>query len=132
MNMNLSEEIFEKPSPCDTTKTNHRGSLISLFCGAGGLDVGFEHQDFRVEFAADYDAAAIRTYNRNHSGNRGQILDLLETSLEGIYSRAINAIGPDKGIDGIIGGPPCQGFSRGNTARCHTDPRNKLPEDSCK
>lgn len=126
MNMNLSEEIFEKSSPCDATKQSHRGSLISLFCGAGGLDIGFEHQGFRVEFAADFDAAAINTYNRNHLGNRGQILDLLETSLEDIYSRVINSIGPDKSIDGIIGGPPCQGFSRGNTARCHTDPRNKL------
>lgn len=126
MNMTVSEEIFKTPSPSDEREKAERGRLISLFCGAGGLDIGFERQGFKVGFAADYDAAAVKTYNKNHTGNKAQRLDLLETSLEDIYKIATSEISQAEAIDGIIGGPPCQGFSRGNTARCHSDPRNKL------
>lgn len=126
MNMTIPEEVFKDSCPSDNQEEKTKGNLISLFCGAGGLDVGFERQNFKVEFAADYDAAAVRTYNRNHIGKRGKKLDLLDTSSEDIYKQAIENLVPGKNIDGIIGGPPCQGFSRGNTARCHSDPRNKL------
>lgn len=104
-----------------------RGPLLaSLFCGAGGLDVGFLKAGFDVGFAADYDAAAIATYNNNHKGKKAQVIDLLETPAEKLYKMAISAVGSDSSFDGIIGGPPCQGFSRGNVGRCHSDPRNKL------
>ncbi|HCT7101465.1 TPA: DNA cytosine methyltransferase [Pseudomonas aeruginosa] len=100
--------------------------LASLFCGAGGLDVGFINAGFNVEFAADYDQAAVRTYNVNHPGNKARVIDLLDTSTEQLYEMATGSLGSEERFEGIIGGPPCQGFSRANVGRCHTDPRNQL------
>lgn len=100
--------------------------LASLFCGAGGLDVGFINAGFDVGFAADYDSAAVATYNNNHKGKKARVIDLLDTPAEKLYEMAVSAIGSDVSFDGIIGGPPCQGFSRANVGRCHSDPRNKL------
>lgn len=100
--------------------------LVSLFCGAGGLDQGFIDAGFDVVFAADHDQYAVETYNHNHPGQRASKVDLLETSPEELYKRSVLEPGFEGAIHGIIGGPPCQGFSRANTARCHSDPRNQL------
>lgn len=100
--------------------------VISLFCGAGGLDLGFTNAGFDVCYAADYDAAAIKTYNRNHPGNLGQVVDLLETTVEQLCHSIIETYGEKLEISGVIGGPPCQGFSRGNVGRHAEDPRNQL------
>lgn len=100
--------------------------VVSLFCGAGGLDLGFTNAGFEVCYAADYDAAAIKTYNRNHSGGLGHLVDLLETTVEQLSDSIIETCGADLEISGIIGGPPCQGFSRGNVGRHAEDPRNQL------
>lgn len=100
--------------------------LVSLFCGAGGLDLGFIDAGFDVAFAADHDRYAVETYNHNHPGQRASKVDLLETSPEELYKRSVLEPGFEGAIHGIIGGPPCQGFSRANTARCHSDPRNQL------
>ena len=56
--------------------------VVSLFCGAGGLDLGFTNAGFEVCYAADYDAAAIKTYNRNHPGGLGRVVDLLDTTVD--------------------------------------------------
>ncbi|MCD6726403.1 MAG: DNA cytosine methyltransferase [Solirubrobacteraceae bacterium] len=74
-------------------------SAISLYCGAGGLDLGFTRAGFRVRWAIDRDPYAIETYNANLEpyGCCGDVLEVEPpTSIE-----------PDL----IIGGPPCQGFS---------------------
>tara|TARA_B100000787_G_scaffold166247_1_gene151171 strand:+ start:231 stop:1322 length:1092 start_codon:yes stop_codon:yes gene_type:complete len=76
-------------------------SAVSLFSGAGGMDVGFESAGFDVVFANDIDKAACETFNLNHSA---QILcgDLRD------HKKSISQF---KGIDLVFGGPPCQGFS---------------------
>lgn len=100
--------------------------VVSLFCGAGGLDLGFTSAGFEVCYAADFDTAAIKTYNRNNPGNIGRVVDLLETTTEQLCTSIINECGGVTKISGIVGGPPCQGFSRGNVGRHADDPRNKL------
>lgn len=78
-----------------------RLSAISLFSGAGGIDVGFEHAGFNIEWANDLNRAACKTYSLNHPGSIacGPIEDFLDS------------ISQYRGIDLVVGGPPCQGFS---------------------
>ena len=50
--------------------------VLSLFSGAGGLDLGFKRAGFRTGLAIDIDPAAVETYQRNHPGARVKQLDL--------------------------------------------------------
>lgn len=79
--------------------TTPRYSAISLYCGAGGLDLGFTRAGFDVRWAIDSDHFAIETYNTNLEpyGFCGDVLQLDPPS----------DIRPDL----VVGGPPCQGFS---------------------
>lgn len=125
MNIKVSEDFFTSSEPKEISPISPPG-VLSLFCGAGGLDIGFLKQGFTVPLAADFDASAIKTYNQNHPGETAVKLDLLTTSPEELYQKALASQQGADNIQGIIGGPPCQGFSRGNVARCPTDPRNQL------
>lgn len=85
--------------------------LIDLFCGAGGLSLGFSQRSgrpFEFVWANDLDRYAAATYNENFGEHCvvGDIVELLN----------------DPGLqlpsaDVVIGGPPCQGFSLLNKKR---------------
>lgn len=98
-------------------------TAISLYSGAGSLDYGFAAAGFAVRVALDHDAAAVATLRQN--GER----PVLEADIHDIPSREILAAA-GLGIgeaDVLIGGPPCQPFSkaaywRGDTRRL-SDPR---------
>lgn len=100
--------------------------IISLFSGAGGLDLGFTQADYTVAFALDKSEDAIRTHRRNFEATHSVVADLTKTNSDDILSM-IEKVIPQGEAVGIIGGPPCQGFSRANTASRTDDPRNKLP-----
>lgn len=108
-----------------------RPTLISLFCGAGGLDLGFVQAGFNVVLAADYFQAAIDTHNLNSSCKSAVVLDLTTTTAADIQA-IIEKASPGAAPVGIIGGPPCQGFSMANTKRSHDDPRNNLAKNYTK
>lgn len=74
--------------------------IVSLFSGAGGLDLGFAKAGFNVIWANEYDKTIWKTYERNH---KSTFLD--KRSIVEINSNEV----PD--CDGIIGGPPCQSWS---------------------
>jgi len=105
---------------------NELPKVVSLFSGAGGLDLGFHRQGFDVSLAIDLSAAAIQTHRRNFQDTHGVVADLVELGPLGVLHHVISTIPRGKRI-GIIGGPPCQGFSRGNTNSRRDDPRNELP-----
>ena len=95
-------------------------NVVDLFCGAGGLSLGFKKAGFNVLFAADNDTKAIKTYNHN-LGYHAEVVDIYRLSGSDILKK----IGENKAVDIVIGGPPCQGFSiqrRGSD----TDDRNYL------
>lgn len=94
--------------------------LLDLFCGAGGLSLGFEKEDFETVLAIDSFKSAIDTYNYNRNEKVGIVRDI--TMLDQSF---FNGIG---NIDGIIGGPPCQGFSTAGK-RGIDDKRNELYRD---
>ncbi|RRW94702.1 DNA cytosine methyltransferase [Pandoraea apista] len=100
--------------------------IISLFCGAGGLDWGFHAEGFCIPLAIDLSEAAIRTHKRNFAHTHSVAADLIELGPRGVLRLAKERI-PIKSSIGLIGGPPCQGFSRANTGSQPDDPRNELP-----
>lgn len=90
-------------------------TVVSLFSGAGGFDLGFKQAGFEIVFANDNFKQAVETYRRN-IGNHIVEKDILELKSSEI---------PDN-PDVIIGGFPCQGFSVANTKRSMEDKRNFL------
>ncbi|MBC7961234.1 MAG: DNA cytosine methyltransferase [Vallitaleaceae bacterium] len=74
-------------------------SVVSLFSGGGGLDLGFIAEDYDIVWAIDNNANAVATYKAN-IGNHIICADINKVDLELIPQADI-----------VIGGPPCQSFS---------------------
>ncbi|MGL4742330.1 MAG: DNA cytosine methyltransferase [Sarcina sp.] len=93
---------------------------IDLFCGAGGFSLGFEDKGFETVLAIDKWKDAIETFNENRKKKVGINIDIHEFTNEKLSDLKSNFE-----IDGIIGGPPCQGFSMVGS-RDEQDQRNSL------
>ncbi len=88
-------------------------TAVSLFCGAGGLDLGFDKAGFRTVWANDFDADACKTH-QNWSNAEIVCGDISKVDVETI---------PDSDV--ILGGFPCQGFSLSGPRKID-DSRNVL------
>ena len=93
---------------------------LDLFCGCGGLSLGFEMAGFEVEMAIDNWEDALVTYRHNREGVKAINADLLNLDPKEIADQYGMS-----DVDVIIGGPPCQGFSVAGK-RIIDDERNKL------
>lgn len=89
--------------------------VVSLFSGAGGMDLGFINAGFDIVWANDFFKEAVETY-KNNIGNH---------IVYGDITKIPNSDIPND-IDLVIGGFPCQGFSVANTKRSMKDERNFL------
>jgi DNA (cytosine-5)-methyltransferase 1 len=94
-----------------------------LFCGAGGLDLGFRDAGFRTILALDNSSDAVATFNLNDPNRVARVANLETLPREQFLDLVPSGAKPI----GMIGGPPCQGFSRGNVYADDSDPRNLLP-----
>ena len=103
-----------------------KNKIIDLFCGCGGLSLGFENAGFESVLAIDLWKDAIVTYNHNRNKKVGKCVDIQELTNE--YLQSLNTNGE---IVGVIGGPPCQGYSTVGT-RDINDPRNHLYLQYCR
>lgn len=101
--------------------------IVSLFSGAGGLDLGFKQAGFTIAVAIDADAAAICTHKKNFPRTTAIVGDLIVLRPAGVVEHVSGKLAPGERI-AVIGGPPCQGFSRANVNSLACDPRNKLPK----
>lgn len=88
--------------------------IISLFSGAGGLDLGLIQAGNKVIWANDIDKDAVATYKEN-IGNHIICDDIRNIDVSTL---------PD--ADVVVGGFPCQGFSQANRLRTLEDDRNQL------
>jgi len=89
--------------------------IISLFTGAGGLDLGFHQAGFETIFANEYDKTIWDTFEHNFPKTK-----LDKRSIVDLPSRDV----PDS--IGIIGGPPCQSWSEAGAGRGINDKRGQL------
>lgn len=92
-----------------------KNSIISLFSGGGGLDLGFKQAGFNTVWANEYDKTIWATIEHNFPKlilNKKSIVDVLESDI------------PD--CIGMIGGPPCQSFSEAGAKRGTEDKRGQL------
>lgn len=93
--------------------------LIDLFCGCGGMTLGFVQTGrFEVVWANDFDAAALSSYRANFDAGG-------EHSHHGDIAVLLDADFRFPAADVVIGGPPCQGFSLLNKGRAN-DRRKSL------
>lgn len=100
------------------TKTKN---LLDLFCGAGGLSLGFGWAGYNIVVANDNFKQACETYRVNHKDTlliEGDITD------KKIQDEVLKHAKKGK-VDIVVGGPPCQGFSNAGK-RMIDDPRNFL------
>ena len=92
-------------------------SVVDLYAGAGGLSLGFELAGNRVLAAVERDAWAGATYAHNFPATR-------------LYNQEVRSLEPSffekyRGVDVVLGGPPCQGFSiAASNRRDRADARN--------
>ena len=98
--------------------------MVDLFCGAGGLSLGFTQEGFITCLANDIQDVCVDTYAHNHPETpRNRII------LGDIKEKVVDHVGElldGTHVDIIVGGPPCQGFSMANRQRLIDDPRNAL------
>ena len=94
---------------------------ISLFSGAGGMDVGFKAAGFNVIAANEMDKHACQTFRANHPE-----CELIEGDIDACDEKLFS----HKDIDVVFGGPPCQGFSVAGKMD-PDDPRSKLVFSFC-
>ena len=100
-------------------------NVLDLFCGCGGMSWGLSKKGFNIVAGFDIWDVALKTYQHNHKNAKAVNLDIANAD----PIDTLNKIGVDpNSIDVIIGGPPCQGFSKNTPAswRFLEDPKNQL------
>ena len=97
--------------------------VLDLFCGCGGLSLGFEQAGFDIVGGIDINPHAVATFQHNFPKSVAIEGDLENLTIEEIEEKIPNI----KEVDVLIGGPPCQGFSSANRWTHESeDLRNRL------
>ena len=97
--------------------TDTKFTVLDLFCGAGGLSLGFQRAGFTIVRAIDNNLKAVQTYA--HNVGEHVLQSNLAVTMEALVPAQV-----------IVGGPHCQGFSSAGLRQAD-DQRNTL-EDSPK
>lgn len=99
-----------------------RPKIIDLFAGVGGLSLGAARAGFDVAACVELDTIAIASHAQNFPNTKHFSLDV--ATLTGAKVEELSCIAPGQ-LAGLIGGPPCQGFSLIGR-RSSSDSRNDL------
>lgn len=95
-------------------------TVLDLFCGCGGISSGYSQAGFKIVGGIDFNKDATCTFQHNFKDAKvlnADIASITDAEIIQLY----------QGVDVIVGGPPCQGFSSANRwQKEEDDPRNKL------
>jgi len=102
------------------SKPKPKYTVLDLFCGCGGISKGFQHAGYNIIGGIDFNEDATKTFKHNFKDANVICADISQ-----IHDK--DAFDMFHGVDVIVGGPPCQGFSTANRwQKEKDDPRNKL------
>lgn len=104
---NLPKDVDEWETKLKKSYKVPTHKVVDLFCGCGGLSLGFQTAGFEILAGYDCWDKAISTYNMN-VGDHAKLLDLKD--LDDCISE-LSRWGEPEDFPAIIGGPPCQDFS---------------------
>ena len=97
--------------------------ILDLFCGAGGLSWGMDKNPyFKTMVALDFDEHAANTFKKNMPYVEVIVGDITEAKIK----ERVVALSQKAGVNMIVGGPPCQGYSMKGKKLGLQDPRNFL------
>lgn len=94
-------------------------TLLDLFCGCGGITLGSHRAGFETALAVDIDPILTSSFNLNFPQTK-----LILKDIKNLTTAELNKLIPD-GVDGVVGGPPCQAFSGMGRGK-EDDPRREL------
>lgn len=104
-------------------KENKDFHILDLFCGAGGFSYGMhKNPHFFTEVALDFNPHAAKTFQKNMPSTKVIVGDITNSEIK----RQVIDESRQRGVNMIIGGPPCQGFSMKGKKLGLKDPRNFL------
>lgn len=96
-------------------KMSRRVSFVDLFAGSGGLSLGFDRAGFHCVGGVELDKDARETHRKNFSTRCPEgygVADDITTTAPADLVAHISGVRTDEKVDIVIGGPPCQAFSR--------------------
>jgi DNA (cytosine-5)-methyltransferase 1 len=120
MNVNGRNEYLSTLDALTIPKKKNGMGYVSVFCGGGGLDLGFSTAGFKPLFSSDVVPAFCNTIHKNLGQHIAEPHDITNLSGEAVLARIGGA------VDVVIGGPPCQSFSILGARKSTEDPRGKL------
>lgn len=105
-----------------------RLTAIDLFCGCGGFSLGFIQAGYQILAAVDNEKWSILTYSCNIPNYQEAPVHVYFMDIRNLSGLTIlSNLGLEQGdVDVVIGGPPCQSFSKMNTRRKEGDLRDYL------
>jgi len=117
---NRKNEYLEELDSLTIPRKKNGLGYVSVFCGGGGLDLGFTAAGYKPLFSSDIVPAYCQTIHDNLGGHISEAHDICTLSGQTVLSRVGTA------VDVVIGGPPCQSFSILGERKSTSDPRGKL------
>jgi len=110
----------------------NKPTAVDLFCGLGGLSLGFEMAGFDVVLGLDIHEPSVKTFRESHPkaavimGDITKIISLDQSNSGCLIEKVLNKVVGNREIDVLMAGIPCQGFSLFNKKRSILDERNYL------
>ena len=117
------KELFKRILIKRIEKKTSEFKILDLFCGAGGLSWGMDKNPyFKTMVALDFDENAANTFKKNMPYAEVVVGDITDSKIK----ENIVTLAKKTGVNMIVGGPPCQGYSMKGKKLGLQDPRNFL------
>jgi len=117
------KELFKRILIKRIDKKPSEFKILDLFCGAGGLSWGMDKNPyFKTMVALDFDENAANTFKKNMPYAEVVVGDITDSKIK----ENIVSLAKKTGVNMIVGGPPCQGYSMKGKKLGLQDPRNFL------